>query len=200
MFRTIFTTLTPLLKSGLCATQLCIRSDTASYCCQTKGRVAVPKQMNFRKSSKGGGRGHFQSKKSQRSFGIFPKIHPFWYRHPTLCYRHPSKTKPNQTMVKFDQDFKTYWSFCLECRSEMAAFIISLIFKLTQKIKSLMAGSVCLAMFFLNISTCSQPSIDIDKTDQRLKVKLRPWPWHLQSCRLWQKWNSFLQGNLTSIN
>ena len=93
-----------------------------------------------------------------------------------------------------------YWSFCLECRTEMAAFIISLIFKLTQKIKSLMAGSVCLAMFFLNISTCSQPSIDIDKTDQRLKVKLRPWPWHLQSCRLWQKWNSFLQGNLTSTN
>ena len=31
MFRTIFTTLTALLKSGLCATQLCIRSDTASY-------------------------------------------------------------------------------------------------------------------------------------------------------------------------
>ena len=31
MFRTIFTTLRALLKSGLCATQLCIRSDTASY-------------------------------------------------------------------------------------------------------------------------------------------------------------------------
>ena len=31
MFRTIFTTLTALLKSDLCATQLCIRSDTASY-------------------------------------------------------------------------------------------------------------------------------------------------------------------------
>ena len=31
MFRTIFTTLTALLKSGLCATQLCIRSDTASH-------------------------------------------------------------------------------------------------------------------------------------------------------------------------
>ena len=31
MFRTIFTTLGALLKSGLCATQLCIRSDTASY-------------------------------------------------------------------------------------------------------------------------------------------------------------------------
>ena len=33
MFRTIFTTLRALLKSGLCATQLCIRSDTASYGC-----------------------------------------------------------------------------------------------------------------------------------------------------------------------
>ena len=31
MFRTIFTTLTALLKSSLCGTQLCIRSDTASY-------------------------------------------------------------------------------------------------------------------------------------------------------------------------
>ena len=31
MFRTIFTTLRALLKSGLCGTQLCIRSDTASY-------------------------------------------------------------------------------------------------------------------------------------------------------------------------
>ena len=31
MFRTIFTTLRALLKSDLCATQLCIRSDTASY-------------------------------------------------------------------------------------------------------------------------------------------------------------------------
>ena len=31
MFRTIFTTLRALLKSGLCATLLCIRSDTASY-------------------------------------------------------------------------------------------------------------------------------------------------------------------------
>ena len=31
MFRTIFTTLRALLKLGLCATQLCIRSDTASY-------------------------------------------------------------------------------------------------------------------------------------------------------------------------
>ena len=31
MFRTIFTALRALLKSGLCATQLCIRSDTASY-------------------------------------------------------------------------------------------------------------------------------------------------------------------------
>ena len=31
MFRTIFTTLTALLKLGLCATQFCIRSDTASY-------------------------------------------------------------------------------------------------------------------------------------------------------------------------
>ena len=31
MFRTIFTTLRALLKSGLRATQLCIRSDTASY-------------------------------------------------------------------------------------------------------------------------------------------------------------------------
>ena len=30
MFRTIFTTLRALLKSGLCATQLCIRSDTAT--------------------------------------------------------------------------------------------------------------------------------------------------------------------------
>ena len=30
MFRTIFTTLRALLKSGLCGTQLCIRSDTAS--------------------------------------------------------------------------------------------------------------------------------------------------------------------------
>ena len=31
MFRTIFTTLTALLKSGLCATQLYPRSDTSSY-------------------------------------------------------------------------------------------------------------------------------------------------------------------------
>ena len=31
MFRTIFTTLRALLKSGLCRPQLCIRSDTASY-------------------------------------------------------------------------------------------------------------------------------------------------------------------------
>ena len=31
MFRTIFTTLRALLKSGLCGPQLCIRSDTASY-------------------------------------------------------------------------------------------------------------------------------------------------------------------------
>ena len=31
MFRTIFTTLRALLKSGLCGSQLCIRSDTASY-------------------------------------------------------------------------------------------------------------------------------------------------------------------------
>ena len=31
MFRTIFTTLRALLKSGLCGTQMCIRSDTASY-------------------------------------------------------------------------------------------------------------------------------------------------------------------------
>ena len=31
MSTTIFTTLRALLKSGLCATQLCIRSDTASY-------------------------------------------------------------------------------------------------------------------------------------------------------------------------
>ena len=31
MFRTIFTTLRALLKSGLCGLQLCIRSDTASY-------------------------------------------------------------------------------------------------------------------------------------------------------------------------
>ena len=31
MFRNIFTTLRALLKPGLCASQLCIRSDTASY-------------------------------------------------------------------------------------------------------------------------------------------------------------------------
>ena len=31
MFRTIFTTLRALLKSGLCATQLCIGSDSSSY-------------------------------------------------------------------------------------------------------------------------------------------------------------------------
>ena len=31
MFRTIFTILRSLLKSGLCATQLCPRSDTSSY-------------------------------------------------------------------------------------------------------------------------------------------------------------------------
>ena len=31
ILRTIFNTLRALLKSSLCATQLCIRSDTASY-------------------------------------------------------------------------------------------------------------------------------------------------------------------------
>ena len=39
-FRTIFTTLRALLKSGLCATQLCIRSDTASYVFD----LAIPKK------------------------------------------------------------------------------------------------------------------------------------------------------------
>ena len=39
MFRTIFTTLRALLKSGLCATQLCIRSDTASYVNVQKKRI-----------------------------------------------------------------------------------------------------------------------------------------------------------------
>ena len=67
----------------------------------------VTKRMNFRKSSKGGrGRGGAFSIKTfifqisdlytglfelefeksavcQRSFGTFPKIHPFWYNHPS---------------------------------------------------------------------------------------------------------------------
>ena len=30
--------------------------------CRSKGRIPLPKRMNFRKSSKGGGEGHFQSK------------------------------------------------------------------------------------------------------------------------------------------
>ena len=40
MFRTIFTTLRALLKSGLCGTQLCTRSDTASY------KVSIPKRLH----------------------------------------------------------------------------------------------------------------------------------------------------------
>ena len=63
-----------------------------------------------------------------------------------LCIFRSSFAK--QTKLKLDQDFKTYWSFCLEYRTEMAAFIISLIFKWSEKIKSLMAGSVCIAMLF----------------------------------------------------
>ena len=77
----------------------------------SKGRVTIPKRMNFRKSSEGGG-GLFQSKKiyvadwtfkqgflinfsekncnmifqkwegGQRLFETFPKIHLFWYCHP----------------------------------------------------------------------------------------------------------------------
>ena len=80
--------------------------------------MAVPKWMNFPKSSKGGregGGGYFQSKSlycrfwafiqgfkavffwekfakgfsenergGQRPLGIFPKIHRFWYRDPSL--------------------------------------------------------------------------------------------------------------------
>ena len=43
MFRTIFTTLRALLKSGLCATQLCIRSDTASYAGkQSNSKFVIP--------------------------------------------------------------------------------------------------------------------------------------------------------------
>ena len=79
--------------------------------------MTVPKQMNFRKISKGGEEGvifnpkiyvlDFGSSKQgllrmklkkiaksfsenkgwgggQRPFGTFPKIHPFWWRHPSL--------------------------------------------------------------------------------------------------------------------
>ena len=67
----------------------------------TKGRVGLPKRMNFRKTSKGEGEGSFSIQKFmlhvldlfigffpdafrkweggvQRPFGIFQKIYPFW--------------------------------------------------------------------------------------------------------------------------
>ena len=44
MFRTVFTTLTAPLKSGLCATQLCIRSDTAS---SSKSERVTPKKAKL---------------------------------------------------------------------------------------------------------------------------------------------------------
>ena len=47
MFRTIFTTLRALLKSGLCGPQLCIRSDTASYFPQIGGMFLLKSGLRF---------------------------------------------------------------------------------------------------------------------------------------------------------
>ena len=76
----------------------------------SKGQVAVPKRMFSEKIQRGGvifnikiyiafwtfiqgfKRGFAEKlqyklpkmRGGQRPFGIFPKIHPFWYRHPSL--------------------------------------------------------------------------------------------------------------------
>ena len=50
--------------------------DIDVYYDKHEGRVTLPKRMNFRKVPKKGG--------CKRPFGTFPKIHPFWNRHPVL--------------------------------------------------------------------------------------------------------------------
>ena len=87
MFRTIFTTLRALLKSGLCGPQLCIRSDTASYMRQTESiSIQSGAGNRIRLNGSGGSVGSYISVcRMFEKYAVRTKMQSIW---PSLDLEH----------------------------------------------------------------------------------------------------------------